>query len=64
MTVQGNVGPEVDVVVQRDLVNLRTFHMEYDTCSVSCYIFQVHVNLFGLRVSPLNVIIHCHQMLL
>lgn len=48
MAVQGNVGPDVDVVVRKDLVNLRTFHMEYDTCSVSCYQFQVHINLSTL----------------
>lgn len=48
MTVQGNAGPDVDVAVRKDLVNLRTFHMEYDTCNVSCYQFQVHINLSAL----------------
>lgn len=31
--VQGNAGPEVDAAVKKDLVNLRTFHLEYDYCS-------------------------------
>jgi hypothetical protein len=43
MTVQGNAGPRVDVVVKMDLVNLRTYHIEFDACSVSCYLFDVHV---------------------
>jgi len=47
ITIQGNDGPAVDVVVKRDLVNLRTFHIEYDTYSVSFYIFPVHVLIFG-----------------
>lgn len=36
-TVQGNDGPSVDAAVKGDLVNMRTFHMEYDSCSVSSY---------------------------
>jgi len=35
MAVQGNAGPEVDNNVKEDLVNMRTFHMEYDCGSVS-----------------------------
>lgn len=41
LTVQGNAGPAIDSAVRRDLVNLRTFHMEYDICSVSCYIIEL-----------------------
>lgn len=37
LTVEGNAGPEIDRVVRRDLINLRSFHMEYDMCYVSCY---------------------------
>jgi len=40
LTVQGNAGGEIDKCVMKDLVSLRTFHMEYDICSVSwftCY---------------------------
>jgi hypothetical protein len=40
LTVQGNAGPAIDSAVRMDLVNLRTFHMEYDICSVSCYIID------------------------
>jgi len=36
LTVQGNVGPEIDIGVRRDLINMRTFHMEQDICYVSC----------------------------
>ncbi|RHN51868.1 hypothetical protein MtrunA17_Chr6g0473911 [Medicago truncatula] len=31
--VQGNAGGEIDKRVMKDLVSLRTFHMEYDICS-------------------------------
>jgi hypothetical protein len=41
LTVEGNAGPEIDRVVRRDLINLRTFHMEYDMCSVSCYTIKL-----------------------
>ena len=40
MAVQGNAGGEIDRHVMKDLVSLRTFHMEYDICSMSwfsCY---------------------------
>jgi len=50
MTVQGNAGLAVDAAVKRDLVNLRTFHIEFDACSVSCCVFEVHVHLSLMRV--------------
>lgn len=40
LAVLGNAGGEIDKRVMKDLVSLRTFHMEYDICSVSwftCY---------------------------
>lgn len=35
MKVQGNTGGEIDRGVRKDLVNFRTFHMEYDICSIN-----------------------------
>lgn len=34
--VQGKAGPLV-AAVKSDVVNMRTFHMEHDSCSVSYY---------------------------
>jgi hypothetical protein len=38
LIVQGNVGSAIDTAVKKDLVNMRTFHIEYDCCSVSGYV--------------------------
>jgi len=39
LTVQGNAGGEIDRGLKKDLVSLRTFHMEYDICYVSWFTY-------------------------
>ena len=53
-TGQGNASPEVDNKVRVDLVNLMTYHMEYDICSVSGYalclaVFNCRFDILRLR---------------
>lgn len=51
MKVEGNAGPEIDRVVRRDLINLRTFHMEYDMCSRKGRLPASFARGFGLQVA-------------
>lgn len=50
--VQGNAGPEIDNAVKRDLVNMRTFHMEYVCCSKKGRLPACFSRVFGLEVAP------------
>lgn len=53
-------GPAIDSAVRRDLVNLRTSHMEYDICSKgrlpACF-----ARGFGLEVAPYAVLCDPNQ---
>jgi len=46
--VRVNSGPEVERKAREGLVNMRTFHMEYDICSVSVFLFLKFIGAHGL----------------
>jgi hypothetical protein len=44
--VVGNAGPDIDNKVRKDLINMRTFHLEYDVCSVSVDVYPFFLSIF------------------